>query len=205
MERLTTRDGRALIAQAVEALRGGRPVVLPTDTVYGLCGDPHGETAAGELYRLKQRPLEQPLALLANDVDTLVELVPELPRATLQAFLPGAYTLVLPNPARRFRWLTGSAPETIGVRVPALAGPGAEVLAEVGAVVATSANLHGGPEARTLEDVPAEIRTAAALVDGGELPGTPSTVLDLTGPEPLVLRAGAVPAAEALDRYRQVT
>jgi L-threonylcarbamoyladenylate synthase len=67
--------------------------------------------------------------------------------------------------------------------------------------VATSANLHGGPEARTLEDVPVEIRgRVAALVDGGELPGTPSTVLDLTGPEPRVLREGAVPAQQALER-----
>ena len=112
---------------------------------------------------------------------------------------------MLPNPEQRFRWLTGSAPETIGVRVPELAGPGAEVLAQVGVVVATSANLHGAPEARTIEDVPAEIRAAAALVDGGELPGTPSTVLDLTGAEPRVLREGAVPAAEALERFRQVT
>jgi L-threonylcarbamoyladenylate synthase len=174
-------------------------VVLPTDTVYGLCGDPRGESAAREIYRLKQRPVEQPLALLARDVDTLFDLVPELPRAAVQALLPGPYTLVLPNPAQRYRWLTGSTPETIGVRVPELAGPGAEVLGEVGAVVATSANLHGGPEARTLEDVPVEIRTAAALVDGGQLPGTPSTVLDLTGAEPRVLREGAVPAQEALE------
>jgi L-threonylcarbamoyladenylate synthase len=180
-------------------------VVLPTDTVYGLCGDPHSETAARELYRLKQRPAEQPLALLAKDVETLLELVPELPPGLLEALLPGAYTLVLPNPAQRFRRLTGSAPETIGVRVPGLTGPAAAVLEQVGAVAATSANLHGGPEARTLEDVPAEIRAAAVLVDGGELPGTPSTVLDLTGAEPRVLREGAVPAAEALERFRQVT
>ena len=178
--------------------------MLPTDTVYGLCGDPHCETAALEIYRLKQRPAEQPLALLAKDVDTLLELVPALPRSLL-ALLPGPYTLVLPNPAQRFPWLTGSAPQTIGVRVPELSGPGAEVLEQVGAVVATSANLHGGPEARTLEEVPAEIRSAAALVDGGELPGTPSTVLDLTGAEPRVLREGAVTAAEALERFRQVT
>ena len=179
--------------------------MLPTDTVYGLCADPHLETAAREIYRLKRRPAEQPLALLGNDVDTLAGLVPELPRAILRALLPGPYTLVLPNPEQRFRWLTGSAPETIGVRVPELAGPGAEVLAQVGAVVATSANLHGAPEARTIEEVPAEIRAAAALVDGGELLGTPSTVLDLTGAEPRVLREGAVPAAEALERFRQVT
>jgi L-threonylcarbamoyladenylate synthase len=175
--------------------------VLPTDTVYGLCGDPHSETAAGELYRLKQRPAGQPLALLAKDVETLLELVPELPLDLLEALLPGAYTLVLPNPAQRFRRLTGSAPETIGVRVPGLTGPAAAVLEQVGAVAATSANLHGGSEARRLEDIPLEIRAgAAALVDGGELPGAPSTVLDLTGEEPRVLREGAVPAAEALER-----
>ncbi len=175
--------------------------MLPTDTVYGLCGDPHSETAARELYRLKQRPAEQPLALLAKDVETLLELVPELPLGLLEALLPGAYTLVLRNPAQRFRRLTGSAPETIGVRVPELAGPAAEVLEQVGALAATSANLHGGPEARVLEDIPLDLRAgAAALVDGGELPGTPSTVLDLTGEEPRVLREGAVPAAEALER-----
>ena len=69
----------------------------------------------------------------------------------------------------------------------------------VGALVATSANLPGGPDPRTLDEVPAQLRAAAAaLVDGGELPGTPSTVIDLTGPEPLVLREGAVSADEAL-------
>jgi L-threonylcarbamoyladenylate synthase len=85
--------------------------------------------------------------------------------------------------------------------VPQLTGPGAEVVERLGALVATSANLHGGPESRRLEDVPVEIRAgAAAVVDGGELPGTPSTVLDLTGEEPKVLREGAVPAPEALER-----
>jgi L-threonylcarbamoyladenylate synthase len=177
--------------------------VLPTDTVYGLCGDPGSETVAGEIYRLKQRPSEQPLALLAKDVEGLLELVPELPPALVEGLLPGPYTLVLPNPAERFRWLTGSSPGTIGVRIPELTGPAAEVLGQVGAVVATSANLHGGPETRSLEDVPPEIRAGAgALVDGGELPGTPSTVLDLTGDEPRVLRQGAVSAAEALERAR---
>jgi L-threonylcarbamoyladenylate synthase len=115
-------------------------VVLPADTVYGLCGDPHSEAAASEIYRLKRRPAGQPLALLAKDVDTLLELVPELPPATLQALLPGPYTLVLPNPARRFPWLTGSAPETIGVRVPELTGPGVEVLEQVGAVLLRDAH-----------------------------------------------------------------
>nr|MBA3476251.1 Sua5/YciO/YrdC/YwlC family protein [Actinomycetota bacterium] len=84
-------------------------------------------------------------------------------------------------------------------RVPVLAGPGAAVLARVGAIVATSANLPGGPDPRTLDEVPDELRAAAAvLVDGGELAGTPSTVIDFTGPEPVVLREGAASALDAL-------
>lgn len=174
-------------------------MVLPSDTVYGLCGDPNSEAVAREIYRLKHRPAEQPLALLAADAETLLELVPELPRA----LLPGPYTVVLPNPAERFRWLTGSSPATIGVRIPQLPDATAKVLAEVGPVVATSANLHGGRETRTLEDLPSEIRAGVgALVDGGELPGTPSTVLDLTRAEPRVLREGAVPAGQALEAAR---
>jgi L-threonylcarbamoyladenylate synthase len=183
-------------------------VVLPTDTVYGLCGDPGREAPTLEVYRMKQRPAQQPTALLAKDVELLLELVPELrsAEALLRALLPGPYTLVLPNPAQRYPWLNGSSPGTIGVRVAELSGPGAEVLERVGAVAATSANLHGGPEARRLEDVPVEIRAgAAALVDGGDLPGTPSTVLDLTGAEPRVVREGAVPAAEALERALAAT
>jgi L-threonylcarbamoyladenylate synthase len=189
------------LTDAVEAIRAGRPVVLPTDTVYGLCADPENEAAAAEVARLKDRGERQPIALLARDVDRLLERVPELDERVLRALLPGPYTLVLPNPARRYPWLIGDRPDTIGVRVPELPAAAAEVLHEVGAVLATSANRHGGPDPRRLADVPEEIRSACgALVDAGELPGTPSTVLDLTGSEPRVLREGAVPAAEALAR-----
>ena len=80
-------------------------------------------------------------------------------------------------------------------------GPGRDLLEAVGAVAATSANLHGEPDPRRLSEVPEALREAVAVIlDGGDLPGTPSTVLDLTGPEPRVLREGAVPAAEALAR-----
>jgi L-threonylcarbamoyladenylate synthase len=187
---------------AVAALRAGRPVLLPTDTVYGLCADPYREAPVRRLSRLKGRDESQPIALLAADVDVLLECVPELRgrAATLaRALLPGPYTLVLPNPARRFPWLAGSRPETIGVRVVELPPAARAVVDSVGAVAATSANRSGGPDARRLDDVPPELRRACgAEVEAGELPGTPSTVLDLTGPEPHVLREGAVPAAEAL-------
>ena len=193
-----------MIDEAVAELKEGRPVVLPTDTVYGLCADPYREAPSRELYRMKGTPPEQPMALLAHDLDLLFECVPELRGRSgtmLRALLPGPFTLILPNPAQRYRWITGSTPDLIGVRVPELTGPGAEVVSRVGAVVATSANSHGGQNPRRLEDVPVEIRAgAAAVVDGGELPGTPSTVLDLSGEEPRVLREGAVPGEEAIER-----
>ena len=192
----------------IDAIRAGRPVILPTDTVYGLCADPRRPEPARRVARLKGREEAQPLALLAADVDALLECVPELRGRSdtiVRALLPGPYTLVLPNPARRFGWLTGARPDTIGVRVPELAGNARTVVERVGAVLATSATLHGGPDPRRLEDVPPELRSAAAAeIDGGELPGTASTVLDLTGAEPRVLREGAVPADEALARLREV-
>lgn len=188
----------------VEAIHAGQPVVLPTDTVYGLCADAYREAPVRRLYELKGRREVQPTALLAADVDALLDAVPELRGLAgnvVRALLPGPYTLVLPNPGRRFRWLTGDRPETIGVRVPDLPPEAQAVLDRVGAVAATSANLPGGPDPRRLEDVPEQLREGAgAVLDGGELPGTPSTVLDLTGPAPVVVREGAVPAAEALER-----
>jgi L-threonylcarbamoyladenylate synthase len=191
------------VERAVEAIRSGELAVIPTDTVYGLVCTPYRPEPVRALGELKGRTPDQPIALVAVSVEYLLECVPELRgRAGVlaRALLPGAYTLVFPNPARRFPWLTAGRPDTIGVRVPALDGPGRAVLDRDGAVAATSANLHGGPDPCTLEDVPPEIRAAAVAVDAGELPGTPSTVVDLTGAEPVVLREGAVPAAEALAR-----
>jgi L-threonylcarbamoyladenylate synthase len=196
------------IDEAVAAIRAGKPVILPTDTVYGLCATPYREEPVAEIYRLKGRPETIPTALLCSDLDLLFECVPELRGRSgvlARALLPGPYTLIFPNPARRFRWLNGLARDTIGVRVPLLAGPGREVLEQAGAVAASSANRHRGLDPRRLEDVPPEIREACgAVVDGGELPGKPSTVIDLTGSEPQVVREGAGPAAEALERLAAV-
>ena len=192
------------VAEAVDAIRRGLPVVLPTDTVYGLCADAYRSEPAERAYLLKGRPLTQPTALMAIDVETLLECIPELrgrSESIARELLPGPLTLILPNPARRLRWVTGENYDAIGVRVPALGGPAAAVLEQVGCVIATSANLAGGADPRRLEDVPDEIRHgAAAAVDGGELPGTPSTVLDCTSDMPRVVREGAVPAAKALER-----
>jgi L-threonylcarbamoyladenylate synthase len=173
---------------AAEAIRAGRPIILPTDTVYGLCALPGHEDV---LYELKHRDRSKPVALLAAEVDALLLAVPELDRRVLAALLPGPYTLVF----------AASGGRTVGVRVPHLPPAAAEVVRSVGVVAATSANASGGPDPRRVEDVPEEIRAACgAVVDAGELPGTPSTVVDFTGSKPRVVREGAVPACEALAR-----
>jgi L-threonylcarbamoyladenylate synthase len=165
--------------EAVTALRAGRAVILPTDTVYGLCALPEYEDV---LYELKGRDRTKPVALLAAEVDALLAAVPGLDRSLLERYLPGAYTLVV---------------GVVGVRVPVLPPAAAAVVREVGVVAATSANLSGGADPRRVDDVPQQIRAACgAIVDAGELPGVPSTVIDLTGDEPRILRQGAGPVPE---------
>ena len=184
-----------MIDSAVSAIRAGKAVIIPTDTVYGLVASPYEEAPVRKLSRLKGRDEAQPIALLASDVEMLFECVPELrgrAGTIARALLPGPYTLIFSNPARRYPWLTGSTPETIGVRVPQLEGYGRQVLERVGAVAATSANRHGDLDPRTVADVAPEIIAGVAeVVDGGPVPGTPSTVIDFTGTEPVVLREGA--------------
>jgi L-threonylcarbamoyladenylate synthase len=189
--------------EAVAAIRLGEPAVLPTDTVYGLFALPFTAGPVRRLYELKRRDESQPIALMAPDLEALLELLPELrgrPEAISRALFPGPYTLVFPNPARRYRWLAGSTPEAIGVRIPQLPEPTGEILRSVGALAATSANLSGGAEPARVDDVPAELRSSSVVVDGGELAGVPSTVVDFTGEEPRILREGAVHATELTAR-----
>jgi L-threonylcarbamoyladenylate synthase len=105
--------------------------------------------------------------------------------------LPGPVTLIVPNPAERFAHLCGTTPDRIGVRVPVLPPEVAALADAVGGVALTSANLRGEEPPARLADVPDELRRLCALeIDGGELGGTPSSVIDVTGAEPVVLRRG---------------
>jgi L-threonylcarbamoyladenylate synthase len=193
---------------AVAALNEGLPVVLPTDTVYGLCANPNTEDPVRRAYELKGRDAKQPSALVARSVDVLVESLPELSgpiEIVLRALLPGPLTLVVPNPGQRFPWLAGERAGTIGVRVPELPARADAVLSGFGPVMATSANHPGDRDPAQLADVPDEIlEGCGAALDGGQLPGAPSTVIDLTGEEPKVVREGVVSAQEALKRLAGV-
>ena len=169
-----------------ECLSSGGVAVFPADTVYGLCCDPLNESAVRRLYELKGRPAERPAAVMFFAPARLFAALPDLgdrERAALGALLPGPVTLLLGNPAHRFPLAGGpgdGGADTLGVRVPAWS-PELAALGTVSApVLQSSANRSGEPDARRLLDVPASIRAGADLVlDGGELPGVPSTVLDL--------------------------
>jgi L-threonylcarbamoyladenylate synthase len=176
----------------------GGVAVFYADTVYGLACDPEDPDAVRRLYALKGRPPRKPSAVMWFARGAALAALPELggrTRGLLEQLLPGGVTALLPNPRRRFPLACGPDPETLGIRVPDL-----PALAGAPPVLQSSANHAGGPDARRLHDVPADIRARADLVlDGGELPGTPSTVVDLRAYETAgswrIVRLGAVPAA----------
>lgn len=181
-------------------IAAGGVALFPADTVYGLATDPGLRAGVERLYALKGRPPMRPAAVMFFALDAALAALPELgerTRGALERLLPGAFTLLLANPARRFPLACGPAPGLLGLRVPLLGGALAP-LADAGRpVLQSSANPSGGPDARRAEDVDERIRAGVDLVlDGGELPGLPSTVVDLSRYEIdgawEIVRAGAV-------------
>ena len=184
-------------AEAFErCITGGGVAVFPADTVYGLACDPTSSAAVARLYALKSRPAGKPAAVMFFALDRALTALPELGprlRGALEALLPGAVTLLVPNPLARYPLACGPDPWTLGLRVPA-----AGLLAGVTVpVLQSSANRSGASDPRTLAELDLAVRDGADLVvDGGRLPGTPSTVVDLRGYEAggswSLLREGAV-------------
>jgi L-threonylcarbamoyladenylate synthase len=200
---LTVDDARRLR----ECVAGGGVAVFPTDTVYGLACDPLQRAAVERLYELKGRPPERPAAVMFCSPAAALLALPELgerERAALRALLPGPLTVLLPNrehryplacrpisdrsgaaraDARRAPESGGGSPDergALGLRVPLLPERLAALRAVKAPLLQSSANLTGGPEARRLPDIPPTLLEGADLVlDGGELPGIASTVLDL--------------------------
>jgi L-threonylcarbamoyladenylate synthase len=182
----------------------GGVALFPADTVYGLATDPSSPEGVERLYRIKRRFPDRPAAVMFFDLGLALDALPELgdrTRAALERLLPGAVTFVLPNPARRYPLACGPTPERLGLRVPALTGPLEPLGAARWPVLQSSANLSGGADPRSLGDVDASIQAQVDMqLDGGELPGTPSSVVDLGRYEETgdyqVLREGAVAAVE---------
>jgi len=185
---LTAEDAHGL----QQCLEGDGVAVIPTDTVYGLACNPASERAVERLYELKGRPARKPSAVMFFSLEAAFADLPELgPRtaAALDALLPGPVTLLVANPRGRYPLARGvatavpteDAATALGVRVPRLEGPLA-ALAEVSMpALQSSANLSGGQDPRRLADVPLQLREGADLVlDGGQLGGAASTVVDLS-------------------------
>jgi L-threonylcarbamoyladenylate synthase len=203
---LTARDAETF----ARCIAVGGVAVFPADTVYGLACEPDDRGAVDRLYALKGRRPDKPAAVMLFALELALAALPELgprTRAALQALLPGAVTLLLPNPAHRFPLACGPDPDTLGLRVPALPPALAPLAAMSWPVLQSSANAAGGRDARRIDDVPQRLREGADLVlDGGELPGTPSTVVDLRrfegGGDWTIVREGAVSAARVAQALR---
>jgi L-threonylcarbamoyladenylate synthase len=192
--------GAAPARSALErTMRAGGVAVFPADTVYGLACDPHSEGAIERIHSLKGRDEGRPSAVMFFSPLAMRELVATLgsrTRDALGALLPGPVTVVVHNPERRYPLACREDPERLGVRL--IEGPLAGAAL---AVFQTSANRSGEPAPHRFADVDATIRQAADLsIDGGELGGESSTVVDLTRLEAggawQVLREGAMPATE---------
>jgi L-threonylcarbamoyladenylate synthase len=185
----------------------GGVAIFPADTVYGLATEPDSREGVDRLYRLKGRAPDKPAAVMFFQLGAALAALPELgprTREAVERLLPDALTLLLPNPARRYPLACGPEPERIGLRVPRLEGELAALSAMGWPVLQSSANRSGGPDARRVEDIDARVRDGVDLVlDAGELPGTASTVVDLSAYEDAgewtVLREGAIPR-EAMVR-----
>jgi L-threonylcarbamoyladenylate synthase len=172
------------VAAFERCIGAGRVALFPADTVYGLATDPESAEGVERLYRLKGRRPDRPAAVMFFEPEAALEALPELPsttRAAAERLLPGGVTLLLPNQAHRFPLACGPNQDVLGLRVPSLTG-GLEPMRQIGRpVLQSSANPSGAADARRLEDVDEHIRAGVDLVlEGGELPGTPSTVIDLT-------------------------
>ncbi len=188
-------DGDAM-DRTLELLKAGQAIAFPTDTVYGVGAAGLDEAAVARLFEAKQRPLSQAIPLLLADPEDLETVCPSVPAAATDLAArhwPGGLTLVVPAAARLpARLLAGGA--TVAVRIPDHPWLRQLIRRLQQPLAATSANRHGGPNPRDALDVERELGERIALiVDGGPTPGDiPSTIVDVTGPRPRVLRQGVV-------------
>jgi L-threonylcarbamoyladenylate synthase len=194
------------VEQAVFILKEGGIVAFPTDTVYGLGAAVSLPQAVERVYEVKERAKNMPLPLLLADksqIDEVAEPVPPVARLLAEKFLPGALTMVLFKSRAVPDTVTGGG-KTVAIRIPAHPVPIALIRGVGTPIVGTSANLSGKPSALTAEEVYNQLNNKVDLIiDGGRCPGgKESTIVDLTGETPLVLREGAISREELKSAYR---
>jgi L-threonylcarbamoyladenylate synthase len=186
------------LAAAASAVRAGRLVVIPTDTVYGIGADAFSSSAVRALLAAKNRGPDMPVGVLVGSwstIDGLVLSVPRPARQLVEAFWPGDVSIVLPH-APSLSWDLGQSGGTVMLRMP-LHPVAIELLREVGPMAVSSANVSGQPPAATVEQARDQLgESVSVYLDGGPSgEPVPSTIVDLTGDEPVILREGAVSVA----------
>jgi L-threonylcarbamoyladenylate synthase len=185
------------IRSAAYAVSNGELVVVPTDTVYGLGADAFDSDAVADLLRVKGRGRDMPVPVLVGSwttIDGLVSVVDSRTRDLVEAFWPGGLTLVV-NHAPSLNWDLGDSGGTVALRMP-LHPVAIELLEETGPMAVSSANRHGQPAAQTAAEARAQLGedVAVYLEDGQVRGGVASTIVDVTGGRPRILRLGAIGA-----------
>jgi L-threonylcarbamoyladenylate synthase len=188
------------IKKGIEILKTGGLVAYPTDTVYGLGACADNIQAVKRIYLVKKRPLNMPLPLLLADVSWINKFTSRIPSIALpliDRFMPGALTLVLPK-ANSVSDIISGGKQTIALRVPAHPIAVALIEGTGSPVVGTSANISGSPSALTAQEVEKQLGNSINyIVDGGKCPGgIESTIIDVTGEIPVILRQGAITQEE---------
>lgn len=186
----------AALAEAVAILDAGGVVAMPTDTLYGLAADPFSSEAVARVFAVKGRPADRAMPLVAADVDQVVNRLgplSDLARRLASKYWPGPLTLLVARPSSIPADVTGGRVE-IGVRVPAHAVTRELCRVSGRLLTATSANLSGEPPSNDPDDIERAFPTGVdLLLDAGRTPGgPPSTIVDVTGSEPRLVRAGAI-------------
>lgn len=187
----------AELERAAAVIRKGGLVAFPTDTLYGLAADPFNADAVARIFVVKGRAAERAIPLIAADeaqIAAQLGTLSRLARVLAEQFWPGPLTLLIAAPATLAREVTGGTGR-VGVRVPALEVARALCRASSAVLTATSANPSGKPASADPDAVAASLALGVdLLLDAGRTSGgPPSTIVDVTGPEPLLVRAGAIP------------
>ncbi len=195
------------VEKAIAALKAGELVVLPTETVYGIFADATNEAAVQKLYAVKGRPVEKALNMNVADYDTILKFSVNQPvylEKLVQGFLPGPLTIILEASSEVPEWIhVGKT--TVGFRMPSIPDT-QEVIKALGVLVGPSANLTGSPSPRFYDDLTSAIldKAAVALQDDSVY-GLDTTILDLSGEKPKILRQGAITAQELLDAVPELS
>ncbi len=189
------------LAKTFDALKRGKLIVYPTDTLYALGGDIFNEEAVEKIYIIKDRPLDEALPVAVSDIKMMdkIAFISKIALKLVEEFLPGPLTIVLPKKPVVPKIVTGGG-ETIAIRIPnndiALS-----LISNYGPLTATSVNIHGLKPLTCISDIRKQFKgeEIEVYIDHGELKGEPSTIVDLTKSKPIITREGVIPKKQILS------